>query len=89
MTSFEGPVQLMPSLTLGEALTIFLRTNYPERYCAACLALHVGRSPGELRDTLGRLLDRGAVVADTRVCHRCGRTVEAFAGRIGVRRKAL
>jgi hypothetical protein len=78
----------MAPLTPEEALTAFLRTNYPERYCASCLALQFNSSLDDTCNTLNRLVDRGAVLAGTRVCHSCGRTVEVFTGSIGVRRKA-
>ena len=78
----------MPPLTPDEALTAFLRVNHPERYCAACLALQFKLTLEEARGALARLLERGAVIADTRVCHSCGRTVEVFTGRLGVRRRA-
>jgi hypothetical protein len=88
MVGVDGAAGLMPPLTPDEAVTAFLRINHPERFCAACLALQFRLSLQETRETLGRLLDRGAVIADMRVCHSCGRTVEVFTGRIGVRRKA-
>ena len=78
----------MPPLTPDEAVTAFLRINHPERYCAACLALQFKLTLEEARETLGRLLDRGAAIVDTRVCHSCGRAVEVFTGRIGVRRRS-
>jgi hypothetical protein len=77
----------MPPLTPDEALTAFLRINHPERYCAACLALQFQLTLEEARQTLVRLLERGAVRSETRVCHSCGRTLEVFTGRIGVRRR--
>jgi hypothetical protein len=79
---------LRPSLTPDEALTTFLRINHPERYCAACLGLQFKLSLEETYEALGPLLDRGAAIVDTRVCHSCGRTREVFTGRIRVRRKA-
>jgi hypothetical protein len=71
----------------GDEILAFLRANFPDRYCASCLALKVGGTLMETRNLLCELRDRGAVLAGTRGCDSCGRQLEVFVRKIGLRPK--
>jgi hypothetical protein len=84
-----GSVERRNSLivTTDEVLT-FLRLNFPDRYCATCLALKLGGTLALTGELMSRLRDMGVVLAGIRQCCSCGREIEVFTRRVGVRLQA-
>jgi hypothetical protein len=66
----------------ADEVIAFLRQRFPDRYCAACLALKLGASLVETREYLGQLLERSAVLLRTGECDSCTRSIEVFSRRV-------
>ena len=71
-------------IIVGDILS-FLRQNFPDWYCAPCLAMKLVGNQVYMLDSLRQLVDTGALMSRSGPCPSCGRTLEVFTKRNAVR----
>jgi len=71
-------------IAVGDILS-FLRQNFPDWYCAPCLAMKLVGNQVPMLDSLRQLVHTGALMSRTGPCPSCGRTLEVFTKRNSIR----
>jgi hypothetical protein len=59
----------------------FLRENFPDGYCAPCLAMKLIGDQIQMLASLRQLVHAGALMSRSGPCPSCGRTLEVFTKR--------